>query len=219
MLSSRLERIGMAGSQPMICLIRSITPLTSLREEQMASLQGSSCSIMHPVTRSGPQMPCQHGTCPKGQTSTGLMSKMALGCDQVCMSLRRLKYSITPIAIQLCPAGSKGWKTSFRREVCGQPMYSEPSAKASNVSQAAPIAAAIVSYFANLTSLLRSLSLKNMSLHVVTYVTFIQSSIVNLTLLKCNGTPSSIVTARHHGHLILKLWRQMFSHVSRMSHY
>ena len=125
----------MAGSQPMICLIRLIAPLTSSREEQMASLQGSSCSIMHPVTRSGPQMPCQHGTCPKGQTSTGLASKMALRCDQVCMSLGRLKYSITPIAIQLCPAGSKGWKTSFRREVCGQPMDSEPSAKASNVSR------------------------------------------------------------------------------------
>ena len=190
MLSSRLARIGMAGSQPMICLIRSIAPLTSSREEQMALLQGSSCSIMHPVTRSGPQMPCQHRTCPKGQTSTGLTSKMATR-----YACHWGDSSITLIAIQQCPAGLKGWKTSFGREVCGQPMDLEPSAKASNVSQAAPIAAAVVSYFANPISLLRSLSSKNMSLHVVTYVTFIKSSIVNLTLLKCTGVLSSIVTA------------------------
>ena len=85
--------------------------------------------------------------------------------------------------------------------------------------QATPIAAAIVSYSANPTSRLKGLSSKNMSLHTVTYVTSIQSSIVNLTFLKCTGAPSSTTTTQHCGHLISKLLRQMFSHGSMMSYY
>jgi len=50
-------------------------------------------------------------------------------------------------------------------------------------------------------------------------LTFIQNSIASLTLLKCTGVPSSTATAQHHGHLILKLWRQMFSRASMMSRY
>ena len=63
--------------------LRARVKVISSSGEQMALPLGSSYSTMHPVTKSVPLMHCQHETCPSSQTSTGLVSKMALRCGQV----------------------------------------------------------------------------------------------------------------------------------------
>ena len=178
-LYSRLAKVKMAGFRQMICLSRLIAQLMSSSGEQMALPPGSSYSTMHPVTKSMPPMHCQHETCPSGQTSTGLVSKMALGCGQVHFLLGWLRSSITWTIIQQCLIGSKGWKLSSARGVYGQLLDSMQSAKASNVYQATLTVAAAGCYSASQTSWLRSLSSKNSSLRKVTYVIFIQNSIVS----------------------------------------
>ena len=115
-----------AGSQLMICSIKLSMQLMSLREKQIASPLDSSCLIMHPVTKSRPQMHFQHETCPNSQMNTGLASKMALRCIQAHLLMGWLKSSITQTTIQQCPTGSKEWKLLFKREVYGQLLDSEP---------------------------------------------------------------------------------------------
>ena len=147
--------------------------------EQMALPPGSSYSTMHPVTKSVPPMHCQHKTCPSDQTSTGLVSKMALGFGQVHFLPGWLRSSIPQTIIRRCLIGLKGWKLSSAREVYGQLLDSMRSAKASNVYQAALTVAAASCYSASQHSWLRSLSSKNSSLRKVIYVIFVQNSIAS----------------------------------------
>ena len=216
MLYSRLARIKMAGSQLMICLIRSIVQLMSSRGKQMALPLGSSCLTMHPVTKSGPPMHCQHKTWPSGQTSTGLMSKTGPRCNQVHLSPGWLKNSITWTPIQQCPTGSKGWKQSSEREVYGQLLDSKPSAKASNVYQATPNAAAANCYSTSPTSWLRS-RIHHFTRSHMWYI--YPKTTASWTLLRCTGVQLNTTIAQNQRLPISMLWRQMFLHALMMSHY
>jgi hypothetical protein len=177
----KLEKVVMAGLLQKIYFNRLKQQWIFLNPKQMAQQLVYSCSTMHLVTRSGPQMHCLLRRWSKDHVLYGPTIKMDQKCVLGFSQMEHHKICIIQTITQKCLDGSKECSRSLRNVVCGQQQVFKHSVRGLNAMAILPVVAE--GFFSHSqTSSLRSHNLRSISLLEATFVIFIPSFIVSWIL-------------------------------------
>ena len=195
-LFSRLEKIVMVILMQTIFLLRSIMPLTYLRNAPVGLQRLCFYLTMHQAIKSVHPMHFLLAECPRTQNMDGHTTKMDHAWGQLFYQMAIFRIFIFQMNILNFLVTSRVWSKSFMNEGFGQhqELFSL-SAKDSNVKRTKQIVAVIACCSVNQISSTRSHSLRNSSLCMAIFVIFIPNITVNWILLNNTGVQSNFVTA------------------------